>query len=102
VTLCTDVRATSWGRWGVRLSANKVPADARRELGSCPRGDERRAAEARSMKIIVDIYQDEDGRPAGTVRAEGQPEGRSFSGNLEFLALVERLYRADDHLQGPE
>lgn len=54
------------------------------------------------MRIIVDIYQDEDGRPAGTVRAEGQRDGRSFSGNLEFLALVERLYQADEHLQGPE
>jgi hypothetical protein len=28
----------------------------------------------------MDIYQGEDGRPAGTVRAEGQPEGRPFSG----------------------
>jgi hypothetical protein len=54
------------------------------------------------MKIIVDIYQDEDGRPAGTVRAEGQLEWRSFSGNLEFLALVERLYQADEHLQRSE
>jgi hypothetical protein len=54
------------------------------------------------MRIIVDIYQGEDGRPTGTVRAEGQPEGRSFSGNLEFLALVERLYQADEHLPKPE
>lgn len=54
------------------------------------------------MRIIVDIYQDEDGRPAGTVRAEDEPQGRSFSGNLEFLALVERLYQADEHLQRPQ
>jgi hypothetical protein len=48
------------------------------------------------MEIIVDIHQGEDGRPAGTVRAAGQPDARRFSGNLEFLALVESLYRADD------
>jgi len=74
----------------------------RRQLGSCPRGDERPAAEARSMRIIVDIYQDEDGRPTGTVRAESEPEGRSFSGNLEFLALIERLYQPGERLQRPE
>jgi hypothetical protein len=53
------------------------------------------------MRIVVDIYQDEDGRPAGTVCAEGQPEGRSFSGNLEFLALVESLYGSDEHTSSP-
>jgi hypothetical protein len=52
------------------------------------------------MRIVVDIYQGEDGRPAGTVCAEGQPEVRSFSGNLEFLALVESLYRSDEHTLG--
>ena len=54
------------------------------------------------MRIIVDIYQDDDGRSAGTVRAEGQPMGRSFSGNLEFLALVESLYRTDEQASGRE
>ncbi|HTT88974.1 MAG TPA: hypothetical protein VMF65_05420 [Acidimicrobiales bacterium] len=54
------------------------------------------------MRIIVDIYQDEDGRPTGTVRAESEPEGRSFSGNLEFLALIERLYQPGERLQRPE
>jgi hypothetical protein len=53
------------------------------------------------MRIVVDIYQGEDGRAAGTVRAEGQPEGRPFSGNLEFLALVEGLYRSDEHTSSP-
>jgi hypothetical protein len=48
------------------------------------------------MEIIVDIHQDQDGRPAGTVRAPDSTQARSFSGNLEFLALVESLYRADD------
>jgi hypothetical protein len=47
------------------------------------------------MRIILDIYEGEDGRPAGSVRAEGQLDGRSFSGNLEFLALVESLYLSD-------
>jgi hypothetical protein len=54
------------------------------------------------MKIIVDIYQDDDGRSAGTVRAESEPKGRSFSGNLEFLALVESLYRTDEQASGRE
>jgi hypothetical protein len=48
------------------------------------------------MEIIVDIRQGEDGRPEGTVRAAGRSNARSFSGNLEFLALVESLYRAHD------
>jgi hypothetical protein len=48
------------------------------------------------MEIIVDIHPGEDGRPEGTVRASDSSDARSFSGNLEFLALIERLYRADD------
>jgi hypothetical protein len=52
--------------------------------------------QARGMEIIVNIYQGEDGRPAGTVRAADRPDARPFSGNLEFLALVESLYRDDD------
>ncbi len=86
----------------MRAGANESTCRAlRRELGNCPRCDERRAAEARSMRIIVDIYEGEDGRPAGTVCAEGQPEVRSFSGNLEFLALVESLYRRAEHTSSP-
>jgi hypothetical protein len=54
------------------------------------------------MEIIVDIRQGEDGRPAGTVRAAGQPDARPFSGNLEFLALVESLYRVDDRSSTPQ
>jgi len=54
------------------------------------------------MEIIVDIHQGEDGRPAGTVRVAGRPDARPFSGNLEFLALVESLYRADDRPSTPE
>jgi hypothetical protein len=54
------------------------------------------------MEIIVDVHQGEDGRPAGTVRAAGRPDARPFSGNLEFLALVESLYRADDRPSTPE
>jgi hypothetical protein len=44
------------------------------------------------MEIIIEIHVDEDGRPAGTVRAANMAVGRSFSGNLQFLALVEDLY----------
>jgi hypothetical protein len=54
------------------------------------------------MEIIVDIHQGEDGRPAGTVRAAGDPDARPFSGNLEFLALVESIYRANDRSSTPE
>jgi hypothetical protein len=48
------------------------------------------------MEIIIHIHRGEDGRPVGTVRAVGTSETRSFSGNLEFLALVESLYRPAD------
>jgi len=48
------------------------------------------------VEIIVEIDQSEDGRPTGTVRAAGSSDARSFSGNLEFIALVESLYRVDD------
>jgi hypothetical protein len=44
------------------------------------------------MQIIVEIQRGEDGRLAGTVRSVGQTEGRSFSGTLEFLSLVENLF----------
>jgi hypothetical protein len=54
------------------------------------------------MEIIVDIHQGDDGRSAGTVRAAGQPDARPFSGNLEFLALVESLYRPDDQPPAPQ
>ena len=47
------------------------------------------------MEIIVEIHKGEDGRPTGTVRSATEAEGRPFSGNLEFLALVENLYLAD-------
>ena len=59
-----------------------------------------RIAHAGGMEIIVDIHPGEDGRPEGTVRAAGSSEARSFSGNLEFLALVESLYRSDEHTLG--
>jgi len=47
------------------------------------------------MEIIVEIHKGEDGRPTGTVRTATEPEGRPFSGNLEFLARVENLYLAE-------
>ena len=48
------------------------------------------------MEIIVEIHKGEDGRPTGTVRASGEVEGRWFSGNLAFLALIEDLYLAEN------
>jgi hypothetical protein len=48
------------------------------------------------MEIIVEIYKGKDGRSAGTVRAAHEAEGRSFSGNLAFLALVEDLYLGEN------
>ncbi len=48
------------------------------------------------MEIIVEIHIGEDGRSAGTVRAANAAKGRAFSGNLEFLALVEDLYRVEN------
>jgi hypothetical protein len=46
-----------------------------------------------SVQIIVGISEGEDGRAVGRVRAAGETQARPFSGNLEFLALVETLYR---------
>jgi hypothetical protein len=45
------------------------------------------------MEIIVDIREGENGRPVGTVRPRSTEEAIPFSGNLEFMALIERLYR---------
>jgi hypothetical protein len=47
------------------------------------------------MEIFVEIHKGEDGRLAGTIRADNETEVRSFSGNLEFLALVEIFYLAE-------
>ncbi len=54
------------------------------------------------MRIIVDIHLGTDGRPTGKVRAVDQTQEHRFSGNLDFLALIEKLYqsetaRTDDH-----
>ena len=46
-----------------------------------------------SVQIIVEISEGQDGRAIGTVKAAGETQVRPFSGNLEFLALVESLYR---------
>lgn len=55
-----------------------------------------------TVQIIVEISEDGDGRAVGTVRAAGQPHVRSFSGNLEFLALIESLYRIGADMAGEE
>jgi hypothetical protein len=47
------------------------------------------------MEIVVEIHKGKDGRPVGTVRSADETEGRCFSGNLEFLAVVEELYLAE-------
>jgi hypothetical protein len=47
------------------------------------------------MEIIVEIQKGNDGRPVGTVRPADEADGRPFSGNLEFLAVVEDLYLAE-------
>jgi hypothetical protein len=53
-----------------------------------------------NVQIVVDISQDEEGRPVGTVGAAGQPPSRSFSGNLELLALIESHYRVSTGTAG--
>ncbi len=47
------------------------------------------------MEIIVDIREGENGRPVGTVRPSAAKDAFPFTGNLEFMALIERLYRTD-------
>jgi hypothetical protein len=47
------------------------------------------------VQIIIDIHLGQDGRPAGTIRAADQGELHVFSGNLEFLAVIERLYQPE-------
>jgi hypothetical protein len=54
------------------------------------------------MQIIVEISEGEDGRAVGTVRAAGESQARPFSGNLEFLALIESLYRIGAEAAGHE
>jgi hypothetical protein len=43
------------------------------------------------VRIIVDIELDGDGRPTGTARIADQTGVGAFSGNMEFLAVIERL-----------
>jgi hypothetical protein len=53
------------------------------------------------VQIVVDIQLGQDGRPTGTVRAADQVEVHPFSGNLEFFALIERLYEMEsDRVDG--
>jgi hypothetical protein len=52
------------------------------------------------VQIIVNISQDEGGRAVGTVRAAGRTLSRAFSGNLEFLALIEDLYQVSTETVG--
>jgi hypothetical protein len=55
------------------------------------------------VQIVIDIHLDQDGRPTGTVRAADKAEVHPFSGNLEFLGLIERLYQSDsDPIVGPD
>ncbi len=54
------------------------------------------------MQIIVEISEGKNGRAVGTVRAEGQSRARPFSGNLEFLALIESLYQAGAETAGQQ
>ena len=55
-----------------------------------------------NVQIIVEISKGEDGRAVGTVRAWGESQARPFSGNLEFLALIESLYRIGADTAGHE
>ena len=52
------------------------------------------------VQIIVEISEGEDGRAVGTVRAAGETQARTFSGNLEFIALIESLYRVGAETTG--
>jgi hypothetical protein len=52
------------------------------------------------VQIIVDIYLGDDGRPTGTIRPLDGAIARPFSGNLQFLALVESLYRGQANTSG--
>jgi hypothetical protein len=45
------------------------------------------------VQIIVEISKGKDGRAVGTVWTAGESQAQPFSGNLEFLALIESLYR---------
>jgi hypothetical protein len=75
--------------------AQRCASNRARALGRLPRAPPVRKGDAEDVQIIVDIRLGADGRPTGTVRAVDRPDGRSFSGNLEFLALVENLYQVD-------
>jgi hypothetical protein len=91
---------TSQMQEGPGLALGPLPA-REPKLGSFPRAEEAPVPHTGGMELIVCIDQGEDGRPVGTVRAAGTSETRSFSGNLEFLALVENLYRRADRQTTP-
>ena len=96
---------------GVRPGIPPVPKDQgkaggrstlnNQELGSCPRAAVEGVVQAGGMEIIVDIHLAEDGRPSGTAQAAGSSDARSFSGNPEFMAVMESLYRAEDRFMTP-
>jgi hypothetical protein len=54
------------------------------------------------VQIIVEISAGKDGRATGTVRAAGEGQACPFSGNLEFLALIESLYQVGTESAGQQ
>jgi hypothetical protein len=45
------------------------------------------------VRIIIDIQLGKDGRPSGTIRLADGTDEQSFSGNLEFLELLQGAYQ---------
>jgi hypothetical protein len=54
------------------------------------------------MRITLDIHRREHGRATGAVRAASQTDVMTFTGNLELLAFVERLYDVETTRRGHE
>lgn len=80
--------------WGGCFSQKDVSSKTALSLPkTCVRSRSSRSG-GDAVEIIVNISIGADGRPEGTARAAGDVVDRPFSGNLEFIALVESLYRA--------
>ena len=98
---CVRAQICNDAALGVKPGISPVPTDQgqaggrwtlnNQEFGSCPRAAVEGVVQAGGMEIIVDIHLAEDGRPSGTAQAAGSSDARSFSGNLEFMAVMESL-----------
>jgi hypothetical protein len=52
------------------------------------------------MKIVIDLNRSTDGTPTGTAKPRGSGPTQNFSGIIELLACLERMYATDSGQSG--